>query len=1152
MSASDRQNRLLVAEDWKRLYQSYENADFQSYDFENIRRVMINYIRENYPEDFNDYVESSEYLALLDLIAFLSQSFSFRVDLNARENFLDTAERRESILRLARLLSYKVKRNISASGFLKFTSVLTTEQLFDSNGRDLSNQNIFWNDSSNADWYDQFIRIINAGLPSTRQFGNPDNKGVVLGIPTEQYRLQNAGTGVPIYKFNKTIDGRSMDFEVVSTVFSGTNDIFEEAPSQGNKLAFLYRDDGKGNGSSNTGFFLHFKQGNLAQGTFTLTQPSTDETVDINTNNINNSDVWLYRLDKNNQESELWTQVPNFENNNVIYNSLDKSIKNLYGTITRANDQLSLIFSDGVFGNLPLGSFRVYYRTGNGLRYTINPRDIRNVTISIPYISNLGQTEQLTMTLSLQSSVVNSSPSEDNDSVKARAPATYYTQNRMITAEDYNISPLSTNQEIIKIKSINRTSSGISRYFDLVDPTGKYSKTNLFADDGAIYKDTYLDTFRFKYQSRSDIEKIIYNDIIPTLKTPNLKNFYYNNFSKITLAPIGATWNTVTSDVNQVTGFIRGQLGNVESVGIYTLSSLKYFTIGSLVKFKAPVGQYFDKTNNNRLTVGSPTLPDTTDTLWSTVISVQGDGTNNNTGLSVDGVGTIILNDIIPTGSLLEEIIPAWRTTLDQATISSMIDLIFSNKPFGLRYDIDSRSWKIITETNLNVFNEFNLSRQGDITNQRADASWLMLFTTDTDFYTTAIRLDRYIFESDKQVRFFFDSSDKVYDIRNNKTVKDVVKILNINNRPASNEAFNYDKDWEITEQFIGLDGYVDSKKIQVTFFDGDDDGVVDDPTLFDQLVDFQNQTIINEKKYVILERYVISQGQEDYRYVKNTGQVLFFNSEVNENLNLSFRADGQCFYFIDTKVVKKFNKVKGTLEPTLDYKIYPGRDEIKFQYIHNADYESRIDPGLTNIIDLYVLTKQYDINFRQWLTGSLEQEPLPLSTADLSNILSPDLNKIKAISDEIVYHPAKYKILFGKNANLDVQASFKVIKNKESVVSDNDVRTRVLSAINEFFSLENWDFGENFYFSELSAYVLKELAPDIVNFVIVPNKDTLSFGSLFEIKSEKDQIFVNGASIDNIEIVQTLTPLIIKSTGSIASTPQILNTQSINSNRSI
>ena len=71
MSATDRQNRLLVAEDWKRIYQSYRNADFKSYDFDNLRRTMINYLRQNYPEDFNDYIESSEYLALIDLIAFL-------------------------------------------------------------------------------------------------------------------------------------------------------------------------------------------------------------------------------------------------------------------------------------------------------------------------------------------------------------------------------------------------------------------------------------------------------------------------------------------------------------------------------------------------------------------------------------------------------------------------------------------------------------------------------------------------------------------------------------------------------------------------------------------------------------------------------------------------------------------------------------------------------------------------------------------------------------------------------------------------------------------------------------------------------------------------------------------------------------------------
>ena len=150
MSSTDRQNRLLVAEDWRKVYQSFRDADFQSYDFENLRRTMIEYIRQNYPEDYNDYIESSEYLALIDLIAFLGQSIAFRVDLNARENFLELAERRESVLRLARLLSYNAKRNQAGNGLLKFSSIRTTQDIIDSNGRNLSGQVVVWNDPANS------------------------------------------------------------------------------------------------------------------------------------------------------------------------------------------------------------------------------------------------------------------------------------------------------------------------------------------------------------------------------------------------------------------------------------------------------------------------------------------------------------------------------------------------------------------------------------------------------------------------------------------------------------------------------------------------------------------------------------------------------------------------------------------------------------------------------------------------------------------------------------------------------------------------------------------------------------------------------------------------------------------------------------------
>ena len=123
MSTSKRQNSLFVSEDWTKIYQTFRDADFQSYDYETLRSTMVQYLRNNYPEDFNDYIESSEFVALMDLIAYFGQSLAFRQDLNSRENFLETAQRRDSVLRLAKLLSYQPKRNQPARGMLKIANI---------------------------------------------------------------------------------------------------------------------------------------------------------------------------------------------------------------------------------------------------------------------------------------------------------------------------------------------------------------------------------------------------------------------------------------------------------------------------------------------------------------------------------------------------------------------------------------------------------------------------------------------------------------------------------------------------------------------------------------------------------------------------------------------------------------------------------------------------------------------------------------------------------------------------------------------------------------------------------------------------------------------------------------------------------------------
>jgi len=1134
MSATDRQNRLLVAEDWKRVYQTFRNADFQSYDFDNLRRTMITYLRENYPEDFNDYIESSEYLALIDLIAFLGQNLAFRIDLNARENFLELAERRESVLRLARLISYNPSRNQAANGLLKFTAIRTTEDLIDSNGVNLKGQTIQWNDSTNANWFEQFIKIMNTCLPVNNVFGRPAKRDVVADIPSEQYRVNGLNTTVPVYSYDKTIEGKSTPFQIVSTDLVDGN-VEEEAPLPGNNFAFLYRDDGRGPGSSNSGFFTHFRQGILDNGQFSITQPTANQTVAIDTVNINDSDVWLYKLDSNGNEQELWTKVDSVEGNNIIYNSISKNIRSVYSVLTRVDDRINLIFSDGVFGELPKGSFRSYYRISENRGMIITPAAMSGINFTIPYLSKQGRPEEITFTVALQTTVSNSSPSESNASIKSNAPSTYYTQNRMITGEDYNVAPLAISQEIVKVKSVNRTSSGISRFFDLIDATGKYSNTNLYGNDGVVYKEFVDRTTTFSFNTQTDIEGAIINIVEPILGNRKLEHFYYDRFPRIGTIGLNAFWVPETSDTNTFTGFLSDLVSAEDEflrVGSFTSTSLRFLKSDSLLRFVAPDGSYFNK--DNVIETGAPSKLGDKTYIWTKVIRVAGDGADQTLG---ENQGGISLSDDIPEGALLGEIRPSIASTLIDDVKRQVIDQTFAFNNFGLRFDVELQRWRIITASNLNARGEFSTGFAGDTSGQGLDASWLLKFETSGERYKVTYRGLRYVFESDKEIRFFYDSTDKVFDIKTGKLSKDKISVLNINNQPDSVAPFTTDFVWEILEEYRDKEGYVDTSRVEVTFSDRDNDGVVDDPELFDHIVAPSVPNI--DRKTVVQEKYTTSAGTEDFRYVNaEEAGIRLFESESDKDFPTpSQRNDGEVFYLKDINLFKVWNSTTLTFSVTGDYRAFIGRDDLKFHYVHTADANTRIDPSVSNIMDTYLLTRGYDRSYRLYLDDQLEERPKPPSSDELFRSFGAEINKIKSISDEVIYHPVKYKVLFGPKANEDLQSTFKAVKNPEVVLNDNEVKTRIISLVNQYFALDNWDFGDVFYFQELATFVMNRMAPDLVTFIIVPNQLGQGFGSLFEIRSQPDEIFISGASVSDIELIDEITATRLNSNGKVVTT---------------
>jgi hypothetical protein len=1118
MSYTDRQNRLLLAEDWKKIYQSFKFADFKSYDFDTLRRTMISYLRTNYPEDFNDYIESSEYLALVDMIAFLGQNIAFRVDLNARENFLELAERKESVLRLAQLLSYNPTRNQSANGLLKIVSVSTTENVSDSNGFNLSNRTINWNDTVNPDWFEQYVKVINAALPVQNTFGRPVKYEVVGGIPTEQYRFSSLTTGIPVYAFSKPINNQNFEFEVVSSTISN-GEISEEPPLPGNQLSFLYRDNGQGAGSNSTGFFMHFRQGSLKRNDLLIDFPTPNQKVDVDVQNINDTDVWLYSLDSSNNESELWTKVSAVEGNNIVYNSLNKQIKNIYSVLTRVDDRISLVFSDGIFGNLPKGKFRVYYRTSANKDYTILPASIKNVAIRIPYISKIGRSETITCTLELKTAVDNASSTETIESIKTNAPSTYYTQNRLITAEDYNVGPLGVSQDIIKVKAVNRTSSGISRYYDLLDATGKYSKTTLFGTDGILYTEYKDKKDNFNFVTRTDIESIVENKITDILSDNNVRSFYLKEFPDQNYVELDLKWNLVTLDTNRSTGYFTDTNLIKYQVGSFTEGPLRFIEAGAMIKFVPAAGYYFlpDGTVTN-----NANAKNATSYKWIKVISVTGDGTT----VTSTGLGPIIFNDIVPNNSVLTLVKPKFVREISEDVKVSMVDQIFAYRTFGLRYDRETRSWEIITQDNLNVLDDFNLGLSGDETGQSLDSSWIILFETNGSSYELTYRTLRYVFESNNEIRFYFDNNKKIFDSKSGKIIKDKITVLNINNdinTGTGTSPFTRDFDWEISGVYRDGDGYIDSKKVEVNFFDSDDDGVIDDPQIFTE--------IVNQSNYIFNKKVIIN-NNEFIIYVDASSENIITVTRKSD-INMLVEND-PIYYVIDEDRFYQLTTASRTLTVVYDYYAYIGRPELKFQYIHASDENNRIDPSSSNIIDTYILTKQYDTNFRQWLAGTTTQMPYPPSTDQLFRSYGSEINAIKSISDEIIYHSVRYKVLFGSKSDTNMQAVFKIVKNPERVVNDNDLKSRVITAINQYFTLDNWDFGETFYWSELSAYIIKELSPDLSSIVIVPRSSESSFGSLHEIKAESDEIFISSATVDDVEVISAITAERLRSTGNI------------------
>ena len=757
--SQERVDNLFASESWSAVYTAFTNVSLKAYDFDTIRDALLLYIKQTYPDKYNDFIASSEFVAVLDLVAYLGHSLSYRLDMNTRENFIDLAERKESILRLAKTLGYNKTRPINARGFMKISSVMTSEPVFDSNGVSLANRVVNWNDANDNEWYENFITVINASLNKETKIKNPK---ATLNISTVEHNIyevnENTSSKSVVYGFKANVAGMNRTFEAVRAGFNDES-IVELQPDRSKLFTIINRNDNLGPASDRTGFFVFTKSGKLQSTNYSYNIAMSNRIQTIATNNISNSDVWVQKLDSTGNIIREVTKVDNNTRETAIYNAIRYGSGDLVSVRTTVDNGIELHFPDGNFGNAAYGNYRVWHRVTDNESYSVDRETVKGATITIPYVGANGVTYQLTMTLNTTRDFSENFAAETMASVRRIAPRSYYAQDRMVNAQDYNVLPLSLGQNVVKkVKAVNTNFSGNSRYFEMDDVTGHHSNVTVNSTDGSMYLDDDTITAKLSFNREyGNSVNFIRNEISKVIKHNSLANLYYINnignknvvintdtdelFTAVNIKISPTDPKTIEIQTND-SGTGTGEVDPYPSERMYP---------GDFIKIKTPNNEY-----------------------WTRIYGASGSGG----GISNN---SYFITDIIPEKQEedevfeIVEIVKGFRTRFEDFEIVNIRNIAFdgSEQPntFIIHYkydpDFDRWVWSIHNEDDPeDILSDIHVTLKYNPGIRSSEAE-----------YTATFSGKKVVFDSDGDVKFFYSNNKRIVDNETNLAHQDRIVI---------------------------------------------------------------------------------------------------------------------------------------------------------------------------------------------------------------------------------------------------------------------------------------------------------------------------------------------------------------------------------------
>jgi hypothetical protein len=427
---------------------SNRNINYVGKDFATLKQNLIDYTKTYFPNTYSDFNEASPGMVFIEQAAAIGDVLSFYQDTQLKESMLVHASERKNVVALAQAMGYKPKISTPA------VTTLTVYQLVPSIGSGENNkpdetycirikEGMEVSSNSNSNVTFRTTDVVDFSLTDGRevdverrnQFGEPEfyllTKKVKAISATQREQSFSFSTYQEYPKLTLTDDNI---IEVSSIVSDGGSTKWYEVPYLAQESVFIEKANTEANGgelSNSSSVVPYILEVQKVPYRFT-TKVNSDNTLDIQ---FGNGDTRL------NDEQIL----PNTKN---IGLGLANSVNRLNQGIDPSNFLKTNTF--GVAPNATNGTLVVKYLIGGGVTSNVNAEDLTRISkiefeedlISIDNPSLYSEMKQSIAVENLEAAV-GGRGSETIEEIRQNALATFGSQNRAVTREDYIVRALS-------------------------------------------------------------------------------------------------------------------------------------------------------------------------------------------------------------------------------------------------------------------------------------------------------------------------------------------------------------------------------------------------------------------------------------------------------------------------------------------------------------------------------------------------------------------------------------------------------------------------------------------------------------------------------------------------------------------------------------